>query len=60
MTLPIPSRTRWSRRIQRCALAVAGLAAVASSVAFAPGGGVHVYPFSKTHGEITEDALDSV
>ena len=29
-------------------------------MAFAPGGGIHFYPRSKTHAEITEEALESV
>jgi hypothetical protein len=31
-----------------------------AAVAFAPGGGIHVYPASKSHIEITEEALQSV
>lgn len=49
-----------SRRVRQLALIVAGFSAAATSIAFAPGGGVHVYPGSKTHGEITEEALATV
>lgn len=60
MSTAFHSRARWSRHIRHIALAAACLSTALTSVAFAPGGGVHVYPASKTHGEITEDALGSV
>ncbi|MBK1612477.1 hypothetical protein CKO44_03240 [Rubrivivax gelatinosus] len=46
--------------LRRAWLLATGMVMAAGALAFAPGGGVHVYPASKTHGEITEEALATV
>lgn len=50
----------WSSSLRFGIFIAATLSVSGTSVAFAPGGGVHVYPGSKTHVEITEEALQTV
>lgn len=50
----------WSRSMRKGVFLCLIISASSTAIAFAPGGGVHVYPASKTHVEITEEALQSV